>query len=208
MVARAGFSVTPEDSFRNERTGRALRYYSAIYVCLPDYMLLPTSLMKGQEEATLAVFYFNSVEGDRSLQHDSSGRTADRRCFPRLHSSRPTVLHGRLRSNELRPSGPWTQVYFRLDGLHQHYFGTCFAYLEGAGIRKVELGAKVCFPPPPHLLAATHLLVIHSTISRGLPSTIREKGRLARSGISALGCTRMLGILPRAKRRKVWISTS
>ena len=122
---------------------------------IPSYELLPTSILKGLEDAALAVLESTSISGDlfnmsRAVKQPLAEVTADSDILIPHYA---TIDSSVMNSNNLA-DGP--MVHVRLDGPPQPraVFGTCVAYSEGAGDREVDVGTRVRFPPPSHLLVA------------------------------------------------------
>ena len=133
---------------------------SAGTVFLPSYELLPTSLLKGIEDAAVAVLTAETISGDlfnisRAVKLPTAEIPDNAIILVPLFATIDSVV---MNSDSLA-QGP--MAYIRLDGPPQprSVFGTCVAYSEGAGIREVAVGEKVRFPPPTHMLVATPSMV-------------------------------------------------
>ena len=122
---------------------------------LPSYELLPTSILKGLEDAALATLTSISVSGDLFIVSRTDKVPLDEVApdavimiplFAIEESAVMTATH--------LADGP--MVYIQLDGYPQPraIFGTCVAYSEGAGDREIAVGSRVYFPPTSHLLVA------------------------------------------------------
>ena len=127
---------------------------------LPSYELLPTSLLKGLEDAALAILNSDSVHGDLfNMSRADKVALADVEpdaviLIPLFVTADAAVIN-----SDSLAAGPL--VYIRLDSPPQPraIFGTCVAYSEGAGDREVAVGARVYFPPLAHLLVAKPSLI-------------------------------------------------
>lgn len=129
-------------------------------VRLPSYILLPTPLLKGLEDAAVAVLESTTVAGDffnmaRAAKLPLVDVAGNAVILIPLFTTEDAVA---MDSTSLA-EGPI--MYVKLDGTPQPraIFGTCIAYSEGTEYREIEIGTKVQFPPPSHLLVAkTELL--------------------------------------------------
>ena len=133
---------------------------SAGVIRIPNYELLPTSFLKGLEDAALATSVATNVSGDlfnmsRADILPLTEVAEDAVILIPLFTTENSVVM----NSTILAEGP--MVYIRLDGPPQPraIFGTCVAYSEGADIREVAVGAKVQFPPPPRLLVGKPSLV-------------------------------------------------
>lgn len=124
-------------------------------VRFPVYQLLPTALLKGLEDASVAVLTSTDVAGDL---FNCSRATK----VPLLDILPDAIIMVPLFSMEDSSAlAIGSMIYIRLDYQPQPraVFGSCLAYSEGAGDREVEVGARVQFPPPANFLVAKPFLV-------------------------------------------------
>lgn len=141
-------------------TATASSVRSTGFLRLPNYELLPTALLKGLEDAAVAVMESNSVPGDLFnmalvAKLPLTDVAADAVVLIPLF----TTTDAAAMDSTTLAVGPI--MYVRLDGPPQPraIFGTCIAYSEGAVPNEIQLGTKVQFPPPSHLLVAKPALL-------------------------------------------------
>jgi hypothetical protein len=122
---------------------------------IPSYELLSDFLVKGVNDAALAVLESTSVAGDlfnmsRAVLAPIEEVTEDAVILIPLFS-----VEGEVPMNsDALANGPI--LYVKLDGLPQPraVFGTVIAYSESSGPRVLDIGSKIRFPPPPYILVA------------------------------------------------------
>ena len=159
-------------------------------VRIPNYELLPTSLLKGLEDAAVAVLEATTVPG--ALFNMSR---AD--LVPLAETAPDAVIliplfvtaDASVMNSDCLATGP--MVYVRLDGPPQplSLFGTCVAYSEGADIREIQIGDRVRFPPLAHFLVAKESLIDLFAVESG---TARDNPRNGEPRFVKRLCTRPL----------------
>ena len=129
-------------------------------VRIPIYELLPTPLLKGIEDASVATLSATTVAGDlfnmsRADKVPIANVAEDAIILVPLFATEDATT---MTADNLA-MGPI--MYVKLDGFPQprSVFGTVVAYSEGATDRELEVGLKVRFPPTLHLLVAKPSLV-------------------------------------------------
>ena len=164
---------------------------SAGVIRIPNYELLPTSFLKGLEDAALATSVATNVSGDlfnmsRADILPLTEVAEDAVILIPLFTTENSVVM----NSTILAEGP--MVYIRLDGPPQPraIFGTCVAYSEDADIREVAVGAKVQFPPPPRLLVGKPLSWTFSMRTSARRWTILGRGHLDQLNGYALACWR------------------
>ena len=127
---------------------------------LPSYEPLSTSLLKGLGDAALAVLSSETVEGDL-FNMSRASKVPTGQVEPSAVIMIPLFIMEEdvVMTSDALARGP--MIYIKLDGPPQPraVFGTCISYSEGAEERNLEIGARVHFPPPLHLLVAKSTLV-------------------------------------------------
>ena len=156
----------------------------------PNYELLPTSMLKGIEDAAIAEMDSSSISGDLFNMAWAAKKplvdiSDDAVILVPLFTATDTIV---MNSTTLA-DGP--MMYVRLDGPPQPraIFGTCIAYSEGTDQRDIDIGARVQFPPTPYLLVAKPaLLELFDDDQANFPSTgegrpsKRSRARLPEDG--------------------------
>ena len=129
-------------------------------VRFPVYELLPTALLKGLEDAAVAILTSSDIAGDlfncsRATKVPLSDILPDAIIMVPLFAMENATI---MDSTALAVG---SMIYIRLDYQPQPHavFGSCLAYSEGAGDREVQIGARVRFPPPLNFLVAKPPLV-------------------------------------------------
>ena len=129
-------------------------------VRFPIYELLPTSLLKGLEDAALAILTSTDIAGDL-FNCSRASKVALSDIAPEAIIMIPLFAMEDATVMNSSALAIGSMVYIRLDYQPQPraVFGSCLAYSGGAGDREVQIGGRVQFPPPAHFLVAKPLLV-------------------------------------------------
>jgi hypothetical protein len=173
------FSMSSNSSFTASTAGE---------VILPNFELLPATMLKGLEDAALSTSASTDIPGDffysdRAKKMPMSTLRADDTILVPLFTTENAVP---MDSSALA-QGPMVYLRVTADPQTRVVFATCLDYSQGVVNRAIAVGALVHFPPPDHVLIAKPNLVDLIETSSG---TASDEPRTGEERASKRFCTR------------------
>jgi hypothetical protein len=158
-------------------------------IILPDYNLLPATMLKGLEDAAQSTSTSSDISGDffnsnRATKEPIANLRANDVIMVTLFVTENAVP---MDSTALA-QGPL--LYLKITGNPQTrvIFATCLAYSQGTVQREIVVGSLVYFTPPDHILVANTNMLDFIETSTG---TASDEPRTGVERANKRFCTRM-----------------